>query len=53
MNQQKLREILPKAEALKTQLLAHYRIEQAKYLEDAKKRQKIESERLKREEEQR
>ncbi|XP_046422830.1 STAM-binding protein-like isoform X2 [Neodiprion fabricii] len=52
-NQQKLREIFPKAEALKKQLLAQYKMEQIKYLEDAKKREKIEMERLKREEEQR
>ncbi|XP_012252955.2 STAM-binding protein isoform X2 [Athalia rosae] len=53
MNQQKLREILPKAESLKSQLLAQYKTEQARYLADAKKREKIELERLKQEEEQR
>ncbi|XP_012283983.1 STAM-binding protein-like A [Orussus abietinus] len=53
MNQQALREVLPKAEALKKQLLEQYRLELAKYLHDAEEREKIEEERLKKEELQR
>ena len=50
---QTLREVLPKTEELKKQLLNQYRVELSKYLEDAKERDRIEKERVKREEQQR
>ncbi|KAK2588287.1 hypothetical protein KPH14_004308 [Odynerus spinipes] len=53
MNKQKLREVIPKAEELKKQLLKQYQAQYDKYLEDLKEAEKAEQERLKREEEQR
>ena len=52
LNQQMLREVLPKTERIKQQLLDQYRVELAKYLEDAKRRDKIEQEKIKKEAEQ-
>ncbi|XP_033215509.1 STAM-binding protein isoform X2 [Belonocnema kinseyi] len=52
-NQQMLRDVLPKTEELKKQLLDQYRVELAKHLEDAKERDEIEKQRIKREEQQR
>lgn len=53
MNKQKLREVIPKAEELKKQLLKQYQALLDKYLEDVKKAEKADAERLKHEEEQR
>lgn len=48
-NQETLREVLPQAEALKVKLLEQYRAEAAKYLADAKERERAERERLEKE----
>lgn len=53
MNKHTLRIAIPKAEELKKQLLEQYQTELEKYLEDLKEREKIEKERLRREEVQR
>ncbi|KAL2716424.1 STAM-binding protein-like A [Vespula squamosa] len=53
INKQKLREVIPKAEELKKQLLKQYQVLLDKYLEDVKKAEKADAERLKHEEEQR
>ncbi|KAG7190245.1 hypothetical protein KM043_006364 [Ampulex compressa] len=52
-NQQTLRDVIPKAEELKKQLLEQYQAELDKYLEDLREREKLEKERLKQEELQR
>lgn len=49
-NQQTLRKVMSKAEELKKQLLEQYQAESNKYLADVKERERIEKERLKREE---
>ncbi|XP_003699602.2 STAM-binding protein [Megachile rotundata] len=49
-NQQTLRKVMSKAEELKKQLLEQYQAETNKYLADVKERERIEKERLKREE---
>ncbi|XP_047346846.1 STAM-binding protein-like A isoform X1 [Vespa velutina] len=53
INKQKLREVIPKAEELKKQLLKQYQNQLDKDLEDTKKAEKANAERLKQEEEQR
>lgn len=49
MNQEMLRDVLPKAEALKVKLLERYKAETLRYLADAKQREKAELERAEQE----